>query len=236
MYRLPWEPFWITHFNTCPSTLTPPTVHFRLDPRLDPIAEKNDLKVFDEGVKSFSELENDLNENDLEDANDLVPHFIYCGCHYWYFRDDLLKEILLTKMGKFGVQSANFTMLWMCRMNLVTKEKATQAYAKQLMNEREWKDYEKSISDDLETFFQNLQIQKVIKNEEVESFFLPKLTVDELKLVKAKNKLYLGTYFEHYYGLNPDVDAKEMENSDSSAKYVHGRCRRMTQNLALESN
>ena len=88
----------------------------------------------------------------------------------------------------------------------------------------------------METFFTNLQGQKEIKDECVWCFFLPKLTEDELKLVEEKNEPYLCTYFEHYWGNNPDVDVEEMKKSDSKSKYVHGRCRRITIHLALESN
>ena len=187
----------------------------------------NDLEVFDAGVESVSEFQND----------DLVPHFIYCGIHYWTKElFDRLKEILLIKMRKNGIQTAILTTLCMHRWKLVTKEKVKQAYEGKLKNEQEWKFYEQSIHDDLETFFETLQGQKKIKNELVLSFFLPKLTEDELKLVEDKDELHLGTYSKHYDGRNPDVDIEEMKKSDSKSKYVHGQCWRGTFHLALESN
>ena len=188
----------------------------------------NDLKVFDAGVESVSEYGND----------DLVPHFIYCGIHYSWTKEsfDRLKEIFLTNMRNYGIQTAILTTLGMFRRKLVTKEKVKQAYEGKLKNEEEWKHYEQSIHDDLEIFFENLQGQKEIKNEVVGSFFLPKLTEDELKLVEEKNEQHLGSYWEHYRGRNPDVPVEEMNKSDSKSKYVHGRCSRYTIHLTLESN
>ena len=165
-----------------------------------------------------------------------MPHFIYCGEHYvWDVKSfNRLRENLLKKMRECGIQSAMFTMLHMHRWKLVTKEKAKKAYEGKLKNEEEWEDYEQSIGDDLETFFKNLQSQKEIENEFVESFFLPKLTEDELKLVEQRNEQHLSTYLEHYDGLNPDVDPEEMKKSESRSKYVHGRCIRSTMNLTIE--
>ena len=44
--------------------------------------------------------------------------------------------------------------------------------------------YDGSINEDLESFLINLQNQKEVKYESVEIFFTPKLTNEELKLVK----------------------------------------------------
>ena len=167
-----------------------------------------------------------------------MPHFIYCGSHYLWDKEsrNRLREILMTKMRKYGIQYAILTMLFMWRWKLITKEKVKQAYEGKLKNEEDWEDYEQSIGDDLETFFTNLQSQKEIKNESVRSFFLPKLTEDELKLVEQRNEHHLTTYSRHYFGRNPDVHPEEMKRSDSRSKYVHGRCWRRTIHLALESN
>ena len=187
----------------------------------------NDLEIFDAGVKSVSEFGND----------DLIPHFIYCGDHYLIDKISInrLREILLKKMRKYGIQSAILTVLVMRRWKLITKEKSKLAYEGKLKNEEDWKNREQSIGDDLETFFENLQSQKEIEKEIVRSFFLPKLTEDELKLVEQRNEQHLSTYSNHYEELNPDVDPEEMKKSDSRSKYVHGRCWRSTIHLALKS-
>ena len=70
-----------------------------------------------------------------------------------------------------------------------------------------------------------------VREEFVESFFLPKLTDEELELVEKKDKENFMTYA---YGLSADVDEEEMKKSDSKDKYVHGECRRDTRVLNLD--
>ena len=185
-----------------------------------------DLEIFDSGVKSISDFRKD----------DLMPHFIYCGEHYFLTeRRVKLHEIILTKMRKYGIQSSILTMLSMVRRNLVTKETVKKAAEGKLKNDKSWEDYEGSINDDLENFFLNLQNKNEIKQEGVLSFFTPKLTNEELRLVQEGNVEHLKTYFLHFDGLNPDVDVEEMNKSDSKSKYVHGHCARWTFPLTLES-
>ena len=82
----------------------------------------------------------------------------------------------------------------------------------------------------------NLLNSKELKEEEVDSFFIPKLTDKELKLVEVKNEDHLETYLYHYHGRGPDVDPNEMKKSDSKSKYVHCVCGRRTLPLTLERN
>ena len=138
-------------------------------------------------------------------------------------------------MTKYGIQSSILTMLYMGRLYLVTKEKVKKATEGKLKNEEDWKDYEESINDDLERFFINLQNQKEVKYEGVESLFTPKLTNEELELIEEGNKEHLKTYWYYLDGKNPDVDDEEMKKSDSKSKYVHGRCWRRTIPLRLET-
>ena len=163
-----------------------------------------------------------------------MPHFIYCGLHYFWERSEKLKEIILMKMRKYEIQSSILTMLCMVRGNLVTKETVTKAAEGKLKNELGWKNEKQSINDDLERLFINLQNQKEVKEELVVSFFTPKLTNEEMKLVQERNQEHLRTYLDHRLGGNPDVDEEEMKKSDSQSKYVHGRCGRIT--IPLEKN
>ena len=163
-----------------------------------------------------------------------MPHFIYCGEDY--FRNENIKDFILTKMRKYGIQSSILTTLNMERWKLVTKEKVKKAAEGKLKNHADWKYYKESINDDLERFFINLQNQKEVKCELVASFFTPKLTTEELKLVQDENQEHFKTYLKHYRGKNPDVDVEEMKKSDSKSKYVHGRCWRRTIPLRLETS
>ena len=179
------------------------------------------MDVFDAGVKSISDFGKD----------DLMPHFIYCG-YYYYYHQEKLKEMILTKMRKYGIQSSILTMLGMERLSLVTKETVKKAAEGKLKNDPNWQDCEESINDDLERFLINLQNQKEVKQEDVLSFFTPKLTNEELKLVQERNQEHLNTYWVYdLNGRNPDVDVEEMKKSDSKSKYVHGVCLRSTVHL-----
>ena len=122
-------------------------------------------------------------------------------------------------------------MLEMCRQKLVTKEKAKEASEGKLKNERDWRFEEVSINDDLEMIITNLLNSKEIKEEKLLSFFTPKLTKEELKLVERDNYEHMKTYIVYL----PDVDVEKMRNSDSKDKYVHTRCIRSTKYLSLES-
>ena len=187
--------------------------------------EINDLDIFDAGVKSIS----DFGKDDL-------MHFIYCGYHYLRsVRREKLKEIILTKMRKYGIESSILTMLYMVRWKLVTKEKVKKAAEGKLKNDEDWKSHEGSINDDLERFVFNFQDQKEVKLEYVPSYFTPKLTNEDLRLVQEKNEEHLKTYLDYLAGKNPDVDVNEMKKSDSKSKYVHGTCWRMTIPFTLET-
>ena len=144
--------------------------------------------------------------------------------------------MFLTKLRRYDIPSSTLTMLGMARWNLVTKEKVKKAAEGKLKNEGYWKDCEGSINDDLESYLINLQNQKDVTGEFVYSFFTPKLTDDELKLVQEGNEEHLKSYLDYFYGKNPDVDDKEMKDSDFKSKYVHGECLRMTIPLRLETN
>ena len=78
--------------------------------------------------------------------------------------------------------------------------------------------------------------QTEVKEEFVESFFTPKLTDEEMKLVQAGNKKHLSSYLDSFNSRNPDVGFAEMQQSNSNSKYVHGFCWRRTFPLILETN
>ena len=167
--------------------------------------------------------------------DELVPHFIYCRRYFFTSRAvENFRRMFLTNMKRYGIQSSMVTMLHMWRKNLITKEKAKEASEGKLKNEKNWKYQEVSINDDLEMFLTNILNSKEIKEEKVYSFFTPKLTKEELKLVEVKNKEHLKTYGYHYDGVDPDVDPEEMKKSDSKSKYVHGTCVRRTFSLTVE--
>lgn len=182
-----------------------------------------DKNVFDSGFRIISDYGED----------NFMPHFIYCGMHYFWDDEDQLRSTFLDKMKNYGIRTAILTMLNMWRGNLVTKETVKNAYDGKLKDNIFWGDG-KSINDDLDNFFIKLE-KNEIEEEWVNSFFTPKLTEEELKLVEERNEQHLNTYEDHFHGINPDVNLEEMKKSDSASKYVHGPCIRQTFYLTLES-
>ena len=108
------------------------------------------------------------------------------------------------------------TKIKLSRWRLITKEKM-ESYCK---GEQDRKD---SVNDDLESLFENIRLGKE-PNEWVETYFLPKLTEEELNLVGKRDTSYLQTFGYS----NPDVDETEMMLSESDSKYVWGFSRRTT--------
>ena len=165
----------------------------------------------------------------------MTPHFIYCyGENYNYMAN--LEILILSKMKEYGLQSTIFTGLDMDRRNLITKETSKKAYEGKLKNEFDWRLYEGSINDDLESFFNHLQeisSLEEIKKGRVWSFFLPKLTDKELELIEKKDSEHMMTYRMNW---NPDVNQEEMKKSDSQDKYLLGTCFRVTNVLPNEVN
>ena len=92
---------------------------------------------------------------------------------------------------------------------------------------------EKSGDDDIEEFFDNLQNAKVC-DEQVLSYYLPKLTNKELKSIEGKDKMLLKTFSFHFRDdMNVDIDEAEMKKSESKSKFVRGCCLRETISLKI---
>merc|ERR1711924_109343 len=74
------------------------------------------------------------------------------------------------------------------------------------------------------------------EEERVFTYFLPKLTEKEKKLVEEKDKDHLMSYADHaLLKRDPDVSKKEMDESESKSKFVRGWCWRVTFILNVES-
>ena len=80
-----------------------------------------------------------------------------------------------------------------------------------------------SVNDDLDSFFKKLQLGQE-PNEDVRTYFLPKLTEKELELAEKKD----FNYFQSFSWSNPDVDETQMKLSESDSKFVQGFCWRNT--------
>ena len=128
-------------------------------------------------------------------------------------------------MKKHKIKSVMVTRIELWRQELITKEEM-ESYCK---GEQRQKD---SVNDDLESIFENIRHGKE-PDERVETYFLPKLTEEEIELVERSERSYsrsfqdvsftydciYGDYIEWCY---------EMEPSESDSKYVRGKSQRQT--------
>ena len=160
----------------------------------------------------------------------MKTHFVYAGHNYYeytskplreYFsgRETRLKAIILNGMKKYQLDSVMVTNINMHRMNLITKERMENYYKGKEDEKRKH-----SVNDDLESLFGDIRLGKE-PDECIHTYFLPKLTNKELKLVESKDYSYFQT-FQLWY--DPDVDATEMMQSESDSKFVQSGCGRRT--------
>ena len=119
-------------------------------------------------------------------------------------------------MEKHKIKSVMVTSYYLQKWELITKEKM-ESYCRGEQDEKD------SVNDDLESLFENIQLGKE-PNEVVLTYFLPKLTEEELELVERRDTSYLKTFRNP----NPDVDETEMILSESDSKYVRGQSYRKT--------
>ena len=152
------------------------------------------------------------------EANELKLHFVYAG---WYYcnrgSEGKLRSFILQGMKKYKIKSVMVTMMDMMRRFLITKEEM-ENYCKGKKHEKN------SVNDDLESLFEDLQLGKEPVYGST-TYFLPKLTKHELKLVERKDPSYLKNFI---YRVNADVEEAEMKLSESKSKYVRGFCYRQT--------
>ena len=85
-----------------------------------------------------------------------------------------------------------------------------------------------SIDDDLEAFYSDL-LNGRISESSSNTYFLPKLTEKEQKLVDDKDL----NYFKSLRLVNADVDKIEMQLSTSESKFVRGQAWRKTSIIDL---
>ena len=171
-----------------------------------------------------------LQNNSKNVTKELKTHFVYAGHYYYeydympfrrtYFsgRETRLKAIILKGMKKYQLDSIMVTSVNMHRWNLITKERMENYY--------KGKDWERkhSVNDDLESLFEDILLGKE-PDENIDTYFLPKLTEKEVELVERKDRSYFQTFQRSFY---PDVGETEMMRSESDSKYVESGCGRRT--------
>ena len=128
------------------------------------------------------------------------------------------------------------TELFMYRDLLVSQEQMQRISSGESYRQLEHRtmgctNYEESVGDDLESFFNNQLAGRSWTSfmdyefEETWTYFIRELTQEELELVEKKDE----EYFQNFkWSGNPDVDEAEMQLSNSTSKYVSAYCNRKT--------
>ena len=120
-------------------------------------------------------------------------HIVYAGLTYCNqsSMDPLgpVVDFLVYFMQKNGLDSVLATMLVMERVNLVTKEvmkvyyKGNRVENKKIGDELYTDMYASSINDDFEEFFHTIKLEAYFDDDGNSTFFLPKITKEELRCV-----------------------------------------------------
>ena len=138
------------------------------------------------------------------------------------------------------------TSLFMMRRKLITKEK--------MMDYCTGKEYlTDSINDDLESMFEDFRLGNTPSRWD-DTYFLPKLTEEELKLTERKDRSYFRTFIEDPEPIvsgnqvlyweekgvpiqqNIDVEEAEMKASESNSEYALVSCDRETYTIENSSS
>ena len=80
------------------------------------------------------------------------------------------------------------------------------------------------FNEDIESLLENIRLGKQ-PNDDVETYFIPQLTEEEMESVKRKDPDYLGAFPAYP---DPDIDEKEMKMSESDSKFCLTKCIRRT--------
>ena len=177
--------------------------------------------------EQFNERIIDSSLRKITETNELIIHFVYAGPYIHPFSEASLRSIILKGIKKHKIKrSVMVTMIDMTRFNLITKENM-ENYCKGKDD-----DVKESVNEDLESLFEDIRVGKE-PDEDVSTYFLPKLTEEELKLVDRKDPNYLETFFNK---TNADVEEAEMKLSESNSKFVRAQCYRRTFTIKEDSS
>ena len=151
-------------------------------------------------------------------------HFI---CTVGWSSSDTLRSFILKGMKKCKIRSVMVTFFHMERRNLITKEKM-ESHCNGGETTKRGEILKNSVNDDLDVFFEDLRLGNE-PEERVDTYFLPKLTQEELELMERKDESYRDTFnFPFIYWEDEDVSDSEMKMSESDSKFVRGLGKRKT--------
>ena len=179
-------------------------------------------ELFDEQVidTAFKKIIESKSEN-------IWIHLVYAGYYYSnseYFmefnQEKRLNSFILKAIEKYNLKKVMVTQLNMWRKRLITKEQMENFYK----GKDKYTGRKISLNDDLESLFEDIQLGRE-PDDFVNTYFLPKLTEQELKLVERKDYNFMHTF---EWMMNSDVKKTEMAASESDSKFLEGRGKRKT--------
>ena len=135
------------------------------------------------------------------------------------------------------IEFAILTVLHNWREHIITKKEMKKYYDGKITVDRGLRigqnRYQESTLDDMESFIANNLIADV-KEEDKYTFFLPKLSQEEMQLIENQDIEFLNSFACYYkHRENPDVKydeslSLEMLEKESKTKFLRGGSRRKT--------
>ena len=142
-------------------------------------------------------------------TEDLQTHIVFAG-HPYNQRESQLRSIVLKGINKYQIKSVMWTHIEMIRDTLISKEEMENyLFANDFVTD--------SVIDDLESMYEDIQRTEEPSAHAI-TYFLPKLTNEELELVERKDPCYSKTL----------QSGLEAFLSVSHLKFVRGICWRRT--------
>ena len=200
-------------------------------------SENFENEISEENINHFSKenLEEDLEILDFAFKN-IIPkwtpatdyHIIYAGFKFItrYAEPEKMNPVIVKIMENLKLKSLIFTMVFMFRNHIVTKEEMKDFYKGKFEDD---KGFDKlSVQDDLDSFFDQANTFYFVDASTAGMFHLPMLTDEELTYLENKDENYLRLYADFHTGENPDVDALSMIKSQSKSKFAYYMCLRFS--------
>ena len=163
-------------------------------------------------------------------TSDLQPHIIYAGSHYGHYHNlpnSRLISFIREGMTKYKMRSIMVTQIHMAKRHLITKERFNKFCS--------GKEIEKlSINDDFESLLNDLRVGEEPDDEQIWSYFLPKLTEEELDLVEKKDFNYMSNFdlwikcADKTRGEMKPLFELKSESKDWESKFAFVECERQT--------
>ena len=186
------------------------------------------MKIIQSAFEKYVQTKSYFDQMEEHNFKDLKLHIVYAGPYYFHSWHDF-RSMIINAMDKCKVDSVRVTQIGMDRRYLITQEEMVDY----CLGKKDY--YKKSINDDHESLFECIRLGEEF-DKHASTYFLPKLTPRELKLVELKDPKYLATMDRLPVGpipvpIDPVKREAEMKLSESKSRYVMVVCCRYTYTL-----